>query len=268
MPEILYGLEMSEYRHPAEKAAQEAVEKAILVNKLGQALENFENIYQDQIKFLGNNVRLTALNAPHIIGLLEQAKEILDYQGEIDLFAGRSYSFRIEVGGDQHPTVWVSDAIIRQLPDAYILFLFGQAVTILKARLLKVLKLADGFSSLTDMIPLAGKVLKLPLGIYLRKMQLTIDRGGLLACQDYDTAMRYLMLLAGVPLKDVASIDLDARMEQLHYSDTEEKDLVETWGHVGETIFNDRRAWCNERFVEMYNWYASGEYGKILQAHT
>lgn len=268
MPEILYGLETAEYRHPAEKAAQEAVEKVVLVNKLGQALENFENIYQDQIKFLGSNVRLTVRNAPQIVELLEQAKEILDYQGEIDLFAGRSYSFRIEVGGDRHPTIWVSDAIIRQLPDTYILFLFGQAVTMLKARLLKVLKLANGFGSLTEMVPLAGKVLKLPLGLYMRKMQLTVDRGGLLACQDYDTAMRYLTLLAGIPLKDVASIDLDARMEQLQYSDTEEKDLVEAWGHVGGTIFNDRRAWCNERFVEMFNWHASGEYGKIIQAHT
>lgn len=268
MPEILYGLEAAEYRHPAERAAQEAVEKAVLVNKLGEALENFENTYQDRIKYLGNNIRLTERNAPHVVGLLEQAKEVLDYSGEIDLFVGRKHTFRIDVGGDQRPTVWVSDMMLRQLPDSYLLFLFGQAVSMLKARLLKVIKLANGFGSFTDMVPLAGKVLKLPLGLYMRKMQLTVDRGGLLACQDYDTAMRYLTLLAGVPLKDVSSIDLDARLDQLQYSDTEEKDLVEAWGHVGGTIFNDRRAWCNERFMEMYNWYASGEYGKILQAHT
>ena len=267
MPEILYGLQVAEYRHPAEKAAQEAVEKVVLVNKLGQALENFENAYQDQIKFLGSNIRLTSHNAPHITKLLEQAKEVLDYQGEIDLFVGRSYSFRTEVGGEQRPTVLVSDAIVRQLPDVHILFLFGQAVTMIKGRILKVIKLADGLGSLTEMVPLAGKVLKLPLGIYMRKLQLTIDRGGLLACQDYDAAMRYLTLLSGVPLKEVSSIDLDSRMEQLQFSDTEEKAIAEAWGHVGGTVFNNRRAWSNERFVEMYNWYASGEYGKIIQSH-
>lgn len=268
MPEILYGLEAAEYRHPAERAAQEAVEKAVLVNKLGEALENFENVYQDRIRYLGDNVRLTERNAPHVVGLLEQAKEILDYSGEVELFVGRKHFYRVDVGGDKHPTVWIADLAIRTLPDPYLLFLFGQAVSMLKARLLKVVQLANGFGSFTDMVPLAGKVLKLPLGLYMRKMQLTIDRGGLLACQDYDTAMRYLTLLAGVPLKDLPSIDLDARLEQIQYADTEEKDLAETWGHVGGTLFNDRRAWCNERFMEMYNWYASGEYGKILQAHT
>jgi len=40
---------------------------------------------------------------PRISGLLEQAKETLDYPGEIDLFAGRSDS---EAGGDRHPTDW------------------------------------------------------------------------------------------------------------------------------------------------------------------
>ncbi len=268
MPEILYGLEAAEYRHPAERAAQEAVEKAVLVNKLGQALEDFENSCQDQIRFLGNDVRLTEHNAPRITGLLEQAKEVLDHQGEIALFTGRSYSFRIEVAGGRNPTIRVSDAIVRRFPDAYILFLFGQAVTVIKARLLKVLKLANGYGALTDMVPLAGRVLKLPLGVYMRKVQLTADRGGLLACQDYNVAMRYLTLLSGVPMKDLESVDLDARMEQIRFSDTEEKDLAEAWGHVGETLFNDRRAWTNERFVEMFNWHASGEYGRIIQAHT
>ena len=223
MPETLYGLDVSEFRHPADRAAQEAVEKVVLVNKLGQALEDFENLYQDRIKFLGDNVRLTERNAPHMIGLLEQAKEALDYQGDMELFVGRRYSFRIEVVGDRNPTVLLPDAAIRQLPDPYLLFLLGQAVTMVKGRVLKVIHLADGFGSFAEMVPLAGKVLQLPLGIYLRKMQLTIDRGGLLACQDYDTAMRYLTLLAGIPLKDVASVDLDARMEQIHFSDTQEK---------------------------------------------
>ena len=58
MPEILYGLDMAEFRHPVDKAAQDAVEKAVIVNKLGEALENFENSYQNQIIFLGSNVRL------------------------------------------------------------------------------------------------------------------------------------------------------------------------------------------------------------------
>lgn len=268
MPEILYGLEMAEFRHPADKAAQDAVEKAVIVNKLGESLENFENSYQNQIIFLGSNVRLTKTNAPHIVGLLEKAKEILDYQGRIELFSGRSYSFQIEVSGESHPTVKLSDAAIRQLPDSFILFLMGQAVTMIKGRMLKMAKLVDGFGSFTQMVPLAGKVLQLPLGMYMRKSQLTIDRGGLLACQNYDTAMRYLTLLAGVPYKDVMNIDLDARMEQIQYSNTEEKAFAESWGQMGCTIFNNRKAWANERYVEMFNWYTAGQYGKIIQKHT
>lgn len=268
MPETLYGLQVAEYRHPADLAAQNAVEKAVLVNKLGQALENFESVYQDQILFLGNKVELTRNNAPHVIDLLEQAKETLDYQGEMRLFTSRNYAFRMDAGGGQRPLVHLPDAVLRQFPDPWLLFLLGQAVTMVKGRMSKMFQLANGFSVLSDMVPLAGSVLKVPLGQWFRKMQLTIDRGGLLACQDYDAAMRYLTALAGVPMKDVASVDIDARMEQLQRAETGEKDLVESWGHVGETVFSSRRAWSNERFVEMYHWYTSGEYGKIIQAHT
>lgn len=268
MPEILYGLDVAEYRHPADLAAQNAVEKAVLVNKLGESLEKFEHDYQDQIIFLGTHMRLTSKDAPHIVGLLEQAKETLDYQGELRLFTGRNYSFCIEAGGGTSPLILVPDAVIRQFPDSWMLFLFGQAVTMIKGRMQKMFQLSNGYGALTNMIPLAGKVLKAPLGQWMRKVQLTIDRGGLLACQDYDTVMRYLTVMAGIPMKDVASVDMDARMEQLQRAETEEKDFAENWGHIGETIFNGRRAWSNERFIEMYHWYTSGEYGKIIQTHT
>lgn len=268
MPEILYGLEVAEYRHPADLAAQNAVEKAVLVNKLGQALENFENTYQDQITYLGSRVRLTRENAPRVFGLLEQAKEILDYQGEIQLYTGRDYSFRIDAGGGPKPLIMVPDAALRQFPDSWLLFLLGQGVTMIKGRMLKMFRLSGGFSLLANAIPLAGDVLKAPLGQWLRKAQLTIDRGGLLTCQDYDTAMQYLTVLAGVPVEDVGTIDMDKRVEQLQRAETEEKDLVESFGHLAGTVFSDRRAWANERFLELYQWYASGECGKVIQAHT
>lgn len=74
--------------------------------------------------------------------------------------------------------------------------------------------------------------------------------------------------LAGVPLKDVDTIDLDARMEQIQRAGSEEKDFVESFGHLSATVFSERRAWASERFLELYLWCVSGAYGKVIQAHT
>ena len=267
MPEILKGLEVSEYRHKDDEKALRAVEKVLVAKKLGEWLEEIERKYSDRIEFLGTNVKLTEKSAPRIIRLLEEAKQVLDYSGDIEVFSWRSYAMRVEVVGVEKAMIKLSDNIIRNFSDEMILFLFGQAITMVKGGMLKLFQLSNVLSNASGLIPVAGRALMHPVGQFRRKAQLTIDRGGLLACQDYETVMKHFCLLSGVPFRMLDEVDIQARMEQISNSLTNEKSFGESVGKLNSTLFNERRAWNNERFIETFNWYNSGEYGRIIQAH-
>lgn len=268
MPVTLKGLEVSEYRHGEDEKAYKAVEKVLPARKLGELLENVESKYNKRIEYLGSCVRLTPNNAPRIFKLMETAKTTLDYDGDIDLFCTRAYTQRIFVTGVDTPMVMFYDFIIKKFPDEMILFLFGQAITMVGGGMLKMFKLSDSLVDFTDNLPVAGKALVYPVGQWRRKAQMTIDRGGLLACQDYDAAMKYLGLLSGIPFRYINEIDINDRAEQLTRETERRKSLAENIGHVNNTMLSGRRSWANERFVELFNWYNSGEYGRIIAAHT
>ena len=268
MPVALKGLEVSEYRHSEDEKAFKAVENVLPAGKLGEWMEKFESKYNDRIEYLGSCVRLTPDNAPRIFKLMDTAKTVLDYDGDIDLFCTRSYKPRIEVAGIDVPMVLISDIIIKKFSDEMILFLFGQGITMLKGGMLKMFKLSDSLVNFTNAIPIAGKALLYPLGQWRRKSQMTIDRGGLLACQDYEADMKYIGLLSGITFRYINDIDINDRAEQITLETERKKSLPENVGHVNNTLLSGRRSWANERFVELFNWYNSGEYGRVIAAHT
>ena len=268
MAEILYGLETAEYRHPADIAALKALEKAMPLNKLAESMEEYQRKYRDEIIFKGSYVRLNERNAPRVIALFNKAMEVLDCNVDVEIYSYRSYSFRMAVGGINRCVLQIPDAVLRRLNDDQLLFMFGQMVTMIRGRMLKLFAIAKGIHNFTSMFPQIGAVIESPLGQWKRKAQLTIDRGGLLASQNYDSAMRYLTILSGINPEEVEKIDLSARIEQLIYSNAEEKGIASTIGKVTQTALGFRDSWANERFIELYNWYESGEYGKIIANHT
>lgn len=268
MPKTLYGLDPAEYKHPADIAAHKAIEKAVPLNKLGEILEEYEHRYLDEIVFKGSLIRLTEHNAPRIIDVLHKAMEIMDCEIDVEVFSCRDYSFRMEAGGLKTPYIKITDAIIRQFDEPELLFLFGQMLTMINGRMLKLHAMAKNLDRVTMFFPAATVALAPPVGQWRRKAQLTHDRGGLLCCQDYECAMRYLTLLSGVGIHDLKSIDILSRVDQLVEAKKEEDDFVVKVGMIKQTALSSRNAWANERFIEMYNWYESGEYSKIIDRHT
>lgn len=268
MQKILYGIDSSEYRHQADIAAQNLVEKAVPLAKIGEVLEEFEHKYQDEIIFRGSHVKLNHHNAPEVMAIWDKAMEIMDTYADVEIFSHRNYSYRMSVGGIKKPFISIPDTIIRNFSETQWLFLFGQMLTMINGRMLKLFAIARNFEKFMSLFPVIGDALKAPLGQWRRKSQLTIDRGGLLCCQDYDCAMRYLTILSGISPSSVSSVDLSARMQQLVDAQSESKETAVAIGHFNQTLFSSRSAWSNERFIELYNWHESGEYAKIIRKHT
>ena len=147
-------------------------------------------------------------------------------------------------------------------------FVFGEIVTIMKANILPMFCMAGGVAKCTGVIPILGDGIKVPLGDWNRKVQMTTDRGGLLACQDFEAAMHYLMVLAGVPLKMVKEINIYDYVEMLTEQGNGAQGFAEKLGNLNKTVFNIRTAWSNERIVELFRWYESGGYDAIMARHT
>ena len=268
MPDILYGLEPAEYKHPADILAQNMVEKAVPLSKLGETLEEYEHKYQDEIVFTGSYVKLTGHNAPRIMAVLYEAMEIMDCYAEITMFSYRHHSYRMSVGGIKKPFIIIPDTIIRQFDHTQLLFLFGQMLTMINGRMLKLFAISKNIDKYSALFPAVGTVLRIPIGQWRRKAQLTIDRGGLLCCQDFDCAMKYLTILSGVGCEAVKHLDMTARVDQLIAAQVEDNSTAVAIGKINQTALIGREAWANERFIELYNWHESGEYGKLISKHT
>lgn len=268
MPEKLHGIQVFEYQHPADKAATDVVKKVPGFNKIGTVLEEFERNYQDDLKFWSTYVKLDKDNALRIVNLFKETCDILDYSCDCTLFSYHSYEYRISVGGIKAPIIKIPDLVLERFSDEQMRFLFGQMITMMKSNSLPMFALAKGVSNCTGIVPIIGDAIKMPIGQWYRKAQPTIDRGGLLACQNFDVAMRYLMLLAGIPYKECENINVYDYVEEISRNYDSKKSLAGTVGNLSLTVFSNRRAWANERIVELFNWYESGKYEQIIARHT
>ena len=93
----------------------------------------------------------------------------------------------------------------------------------------------------------------------MRKSELTADRGGLLACQNIETAMVFLMNKAGASYTDA---------QKVSYSDYLEAYKIDTQlAAVGKSLqtLNNCTGWANDRIKELFIWYASGCYDDLLE---
>lgn len=264
MPQKLYDINVFEYQHPADKAALDAVKKAPGFNKLGEILAEIESEYNDRILWLGSYIRLTNNNAPHIIELFSEVCDTLGFDRKCELYSYKAYSYRLDVGGIQSLLIRIPDIMLQRFTDDQFRFVFGQVVTILKGNMLPMFSLTKNIRN----IPLISEAMKPMIGQWRRKAQLTIDRGGLLACQDFDLSMKYLILSAGLPYRMLNEVNYYDYVDEISKTYSSKNDLAKTVGKLTQTVLSDRGAWSNERIVELFNWHESGQYQTIIARHT
>lgn len=264
MPQKLYELNVFEYQHTSDKTALGIVKNTPGFNKLGEMLSELDSEYNDRISWLGSYIRLSNTNAPRIMGLFDEVCETLGFEKSCEVYSFKAFSFLLDVGGIHSPLIRIPDIMLKQFSDDEFRFVFGQAITVLKGNMLPMYSLARNVRNL----PFVSDVLKPPLGQWHRKAQLTLDRGGLLASQNFDVSMKYLMLSAGLPRTMLHQIDPYDYIDELSKTYSQKNDLAKMVGKLTQTVLNDRVAWANERIVELFNWYESGQYQAIVARHT
>ena len=225
-------------------------------------MEKKDSFYNDEIEYAGSAILLTENNAPDVVGVLQQAMETLDFESDVRLYCNRYLSLVPAFSKTNRCYICVPEIALRLLSKPQLQFLFGRCITAFKGNMTKMFTLSN-YIGVSD-----GDLLTAPIGQWKRKALLSLDRGGLLACQDYDAVMKHLLFLSGVPLRDLNDIDLEARMQDIVRMLSEEKGVANKIGTVKNTMLKNRVLYSRERLLELYNWYESGAYAQIIQIHT
>lgn len=261
MPEKLEKLKVEDFSHPDDTAALRSMMKLKAVDKVMGYIEDKSNQLFIRMATLGTCVRLTEENAPEVYGILEDVCSILDYDTIPELYTMRSFGIDISPSGVDKPVLVVPDFVLNHYDKDLLYFDFGRAVTRLKSGHLKFYIAANMLISMTASVGVVSDAVKLAFANWMRKSELTADRGGLLACQNYRVAMSFLMNKAGMPIQEAKKTPIPDYIEACRI----EKQLVKVGKEI-QTLTNCT-GWANDRILELFTWYASGQYDELLERY-
>lgn len=261
MPEKLTNLRGEDFAHPDDLAAIKTMTKLKIFDKALSYIEDKSNQLYIRMNTLGNCVRITEENDPRIFRILRDVCDILDYDTVPELYSTRKYELDIEPSGVDKPVLVVPDYVLANFDDSLLYFTFGRAITRLKSGYLKFYIAANMLITMTAPIEFASDAVKMTLANWMRKSQLTADRGGLLACQSIRTAMVFLMNKAGMPIQEAKKVNIP------DYISASRVDTNLAKIGKGLQTLTNCTGWANDRISELFLWHAKGHYDDLLEKY-
>ena len=262
MPAILNGLKVSDFAHPDDLAAINALKKSAAINKITSFIEDTTTQTVLQTRTLGRCVRISQKSNERVYNIVRDTCNILNYDRVPEIFTFRSFGIDVDPHGVENPVIEIPDFVLNSFDDSLLRFTLGRAITRLKSDYLKFYIAADAISTLSDMLPILSDAAKIPLANWMRKSALTADRGGLLACQDFHSAMKFLMFKAGMPISQLENVHEDDYIETC----VSESKIVNTAKYI--LTLSNCKGWSNDRIIELYTWYARGNYDELLDEYA
>lgn len=267
MGEKIYfcGLRTEEFIHPKEAEAKKTLLGSRGYQKMVAALSKAADLY-NFIKKEGEFTLLSRQTAPGLFRILEDTCRILDIGQVPDLYMIHSYSqLLLPCGTGESCYLVISDYISKAADEEMLYYLFGNAMTMIKAGHVEITTLT---SYMTDNIWLAAP--QLAVKSYLHKADVTSDRGGLLACQSFRAAARCHFLELGLPAGETAKLfhsDEEAALYVERYlrevRRVNEKDPLLTKVSEKWMDINQIEGAPNRMLYELYQWYKEG-YPRLL----
>lgn len=261
MPDKLYGLRVSDFAHRDDLAAIKVLEKTIIAKRLASGVEEKNAQLLQRMKTLGNCVRISPTTNKKLYDIVAETCEILDYAKIPEIYSCRIYDFDVEIHGVDKPIIIVPDIITNVFDEGVQRFTIGRGITRLKSEYLKYYLLARSSIVFSDAVIPIPELVKVPLFNWMRRTELTADRGGLLACQDFPSAADFLMLKAGMPFSLQNGVD---KIDYIQSCMNDNK--IVNSAKKFKTLKNNE-GFVNDRLIELYLWYSKGEYDAVLDKY-
>ncbi|MEM6770316.1 MAG: M48 family metallopeptidase, partial [Bacteroidota bacterium] len=206
-PQLLTGLRSTDYEHPFDRKALNALEGTPGFEYLMKKFWEYGIETMLTVQCTGSNLQVTKSNFPRLYETFQYACATLDLPVKPRLYFQLGADINAYATGVENPIVVLSSETADRMTDEELLFIMGHELGHIKSN--HVL-----YQNMGQVIPIlgsyvgqvtfgVGNVISLGLTLALqnwkRMAEFTADRAGLLACQNYESAASAMVKLAGLP---------------------------------------------------------------------
>jgi len=270
----LTNLNTNEYEHSLDKATLATLKSIPILPKLVELVQ-VPTSMTTRYTLLGSNLRVTDKQLPSLYKIFRQACDILEMP-EPMFYVSTAPEINAYTTCPDQPIIKIYSYLLDILEEDEIMFVLGHELSHIKCRHLVYTLLGELLSTgalriIVSTIPGLG-VLYTPAEIslnyalyqWMRAAEYTCDRGGFLACQNFEASCRALMKLAGYSRTYANELDVNAFIEQAQsFNDQNDTAL----GKVQQILlsYGQTHPWSVLRVHELLKFKDSGNYDKILR---
>lgn len=271
MKQTLINLQSTQYEHPFDKAALEALRKVPGFDTVMNFVLNWTTIRWHVINLCGSNFHVTKESCPELYKKVIDAAETINVDRLPEIYTQWSYGINAYTTGYKDNTIMViKTGAVDLMTDEELSYVIAHEMGHIKSGHVLYHVIVNFFSQIIAKSMLAGKMalpLKLALNYWYRMSEFTADRAGLLVCQDLNAALSAIMKMAGIPKKFFSTADPHVFAKQAiefisKYGDTVDKVIRNI------SILDDTHPWTVMRAYELIKWVESGEYDRIISSHA
>ncbi|WP_083959154.1 M48 family metallopeptidase [Herbidospora mongoliensis] len=262
----LPGISSRAYEHPADRSALVAMRS---LTGFDSVLKRTSGLFSERrlrLMFLASAVRTSETQFRALYDMGRDSAYILDLARIPEVYVQQDPKVYAMAIGFDEPFIVVSTGCLDLLDDEELRFVIGhETAHILSGHAVygTMLQILTRLATRVAWIPLGYiglRVIVAALEEWARKAEMSADRGGLLAGQDPDAALRALMKLAGG--SRLHEMNIEAFLDQAREYDTagDVRDgLLKVLNLLGTT-----HPFAVTRVAELDRWRRSGEYDHIL----
>jgi Zn-dependent protease with chaperone function len=278
---VLKNLDSTEYEHPFDRQALDALQKVPFFDKVVKAFSEYgiEKVLLTQ--YTGNNVKITKESYPKTFKYLDYVCRILEEPNVPDFYCDRGADINGLTVGVIHPIMVLTSYTVDALDEDELIYIIGHEVGHIKSKHVLYYQMASFFPVIADFIATytlkLGSIITKPIELALlhwkRMSEFTADRAGLLACQDIEAAISVMMKTAGLPKMYFDNVKANRKlniMPFLQQAKAFEQLDYEGYSRIIKILvtLNETHPWMVSRAAELIKWYESGAYTRVIQRLT
>lgn len=260
------GLDVSTILHPEDKSTMDTLQKipgfkAIVDKTVGSIMEKYA-----AIEYSAEGINVTSESMPSVHKQVVEACRILDIKSVPACSTDWDYDICSFSVGEHAPRIILQSGTIDLLTTDELYFMIGHELGHMKCG-------HKSYHMFTEAMymPIANSdlkiwmsLVKMPLLDWYRVSDFSADRFGLLCCQDINVALSTMIKMAGLPKKYHDKIDIKSFIQQsIDFKCNNSGTIERIIKYL--TINAAAMPWLVMRAGELWEWYTSGEYDRIIK---
>lgn len=273
----IQDLHSSEYEHPLDKATLAALKKIPLFPQLLE-LSTIPQSSMSRMELFGSNLRVSERQLPTVYRMMREACEILGVNEPL-LYISSQPELNAYTACPDKPIICIYGYLLDIMDDDELMFIIGHELAHIKSQHIIYQSLGQLLANklldtILSTVPGLGSfsqaaVIALNYAYYewSRAAEYTCDRGGYLACQNFNASCTALMKLAGSSKRHIDELELDEFIQQ----GREFKELDSSALGVIQKIilsYGLSHPWSVSRVNELIKFNDNGTFSDILQRKT